>query len=61
MKSKENTVEKKKKKKKDKDLSKVTECENVKTEVDIDDTIRKIDKKLKKAEKSKISKKTLKA
>ena len=37
-------------------LSEVTEGENVKT-----DTIRKIDKKLKKAEKSQISKKTLKA
>ena len=60
--SKENTDEKRKKKKKNKDLTVVTEGENVKTEVDIDDTIRKIDKKLKKAEeKSKLSKKTLKA
>ena len=60
--SQENTVEKKKKKKKSKDLTEVTEGENVKTEVDIDNTIRKIDKKLKKAEeKTKLSKKTLKA
>lgn len=72
LKSKENTVDKKKKKKiknlEENDLpsgkkekKKVSESENVKTEDEIDDTIRKIDKKLKKEEKSKKSKKTLQA
>ena len=62
LKSKENTIEKRKRKK-EKDLAEndekkqVTEGENVKTEADIDDTIRKIDKKLRRKEgKSKKSK-----